>query len=337
MNAAIVGEPRAPAAASGDEGAAGAGVPGFKAAPFGLSEIRDAEIHLRGRRQSSYSSLAHGKKAALFRPEKERIREEDEPDAPAEDAAPIEKPILPRGKYTGEALHEVLETFDFALAARCDGPKTLLEADEGAVRAAIEKALKRHRVWNGDDGRSVEVARIIWNALRCEIPDPAAPGETFRLCDIPASDRMSESEYHFTFARDGTVFPDREHVDGTVIGYIDLVFRRRGRFYILDWKSNTLPSYDRESCNSSMEENKYTLQAALYSMAVGKALQGFAARGERAVVAGAIYVFLRGAKAGRTDGVWTIDREGTDRACKNGKGGDVIAGLLSREDGEGDE
>jgi exodeoxyribonuclease V beta subunit len=306
--------------------------PPLTAAPIGSAGIREAGLHLRGRRQTSYSALAHGEKATLYQPEKLRTREDDEQEAAVETEGAAEKPILPRGRHTGEALHQVLEELDFGLAAACRDPETLLDANGGAVREKIEKALKRNRLWGGDGGaRAGEAARILWNSLRTEIPDPAAPGTTFRLCDIPASDRMSEVEYHFTFARDGAVFPERAMADGTVLGYMDLAFRRDGRFYVLDWKSNTLPSYGGDNCNRAMEENRYTLQAALYSMALEKALSGFPSCGPGAKVAGAIFMFLRGTREGKQDGVWTTDREGIERALKTEAGQNAISVLLARE------
>ena len=51
---------------------------------------------------------------------------------------------------------------------------------------------------------------------------------------------------------------------GFMKGYIDMVFRHQGRFYLLDWKSNYLgPAFDhynQPSLHKAMEANYYTLQ-----------------------------------------------------------------------------
>ncbi|KMQ51485.1 Exodeoxyribonuclease V beta chain [Chitinispirillum alkaliphilum] len=84
---------------------------------------------------------------------------------------------------------------------------------------------------------------------------------------------------------------------------MDLVFRipqinaeHPWRYYVLDWKSDVLKNYDRDSLETCMEQRHYNLQARIYSHALDKYLKGIV--GEAYIpqqnLGGAVYLFLRG-------------------------------------------
>ena len=53
-----------------------------------------------------------------------------------------------------------------------------------------------------------------------------------------------------------------------VRGFIDLIFRKDGTYYVADWKSNLLETgYDQASLEKSMADADYHLQYKLYSIA----------------------------------------------------------------------
>lgn len=91
-------------------------------------------------------------------------------------------------------------------------------------------------------------------------------------------------------------FPE---VRGMLKGYIDLVIRHRGKFYLVDWKSNLLPGYDSENILSAMKRGHYGLQYLLYCVALRRQLSeripGF--NWDRDF-GGVRYVFLRGGMFG---------------------------------------
>ena len=82
-------------------------------------------------------------------------------------------------------------------------------------------------------------------------------------------------------------------------GYIDLVFFHRGRYYLVDWKSNFLgsdrKSYGPEALSRVMKEARYDLQYTLYCLALDLYLRKKDA-GYRYETGfgGAFYLFLRG-------------------------------------------
>jgi exodeoxyribonuclease V beta subunit len=57
-------------------------------------------------------------------------------------------------------------------------------------------------------------------------------------------------------------------------GFIDLVFRWEGRFYLGNWKSNHLgdepPDYGPEALSAAMEEHFYVLQYHLCAVALDR-------------------------------------------------------------------
>ena len=56
-------------------------------------------------------------------------------------------------------------------------------------------------------------------------------------------------------------------------GKIDLTYAADGRWYVLDYKSNRLPAYDRAALDAAMAHSEYDLQALLYTLALHRWLR----------------------------------------------------------------
>lgn len=82
---------------------------------------------------------------------------------------------------------------------------------------------------------------------------------------------------------------------GFLQGYMDLIFVYRDRWYIIDYKTNALPSYRKEMLETAMLEHHYLLQARLYALALHRhlrvALPGY---DPSLHLGGCAYLFLRG-------------------------------------------
>ena len=86
---------------------------------------------------------------------------------------------------------------------------------------------------------------------------------------------------------------------GMMKGFIDLVFEWRGRYYLIDWKSNYLGSavkdYGPEALGRLMESSYYVLQYHLYAVALHRYLENrLPGYSYERHFGGAFYVFLRG-------------------------------------------
>jgi hypothetical protein len=124
--------------------------------------------------------------------------------------------------------------------------------------------------------------------VRKILQTPLAPGLT--LEQIAPAERLNEVEFYFPIARLeaqalSAIFGElpaslgRIHFEpqrGFIKGFIDLVVNHRGRFYIVDWKSNWLgtdaAAYTSEAMRAEMTRHHYVLQYHLYALALHRFL-----------------------------------------------------------------
>ena len=101
---------------------------------------------------------------------------------------------------------------------------------------------------------------------------------------------------------------DDQRFNGMVKGFIDLVFEHDGRFYVLDYKSNTLgeddSAYTRQAMGEVILEKRYDLQYVLYLLALHRLLKARLPDYDYdRHIGGAVYLFLRGVQ-GPSSGVF---------------------------------
>jgi len=146
--------------------------------------------------------------------------------------------------------------------------------------------------------------------------------ETLTLSRIGRRDRLNELEFYFplksispkklknVFRRYGGMkipgdFPERierlhfSPVRGFLKGFVDMVFQFEGRFYLVDWKSNSLGSriedYGQEALAEIMKESFYILQYHIYATALNQYLHvRLPAYNYETHFGGIYYIFLRG-------------------------------------------
>ncbi|MBB2806533.1 exodeoxyribonuclease V subunit beta [Xanthomonas arboricola] len=185
------------------------------------------------------------------------------------------------GNRFGVVMHDVFERCDFA-AWQAWRPG--LPAPEGQA-AAILEALQRggyvEKDW--DDGLAMLTA-LIGHTLTVALPE----GTT--LAAVPAPQRRNEMEFHFAMrptrvdallallhrfgvVSDRQAFGARQRLEGLMTGLIDLTYTVDGRWYVLDYKSNRLPSYDADALARAMAHSEYELQALIYTVALHRWLR----------------------------------------------------------------
>ncbi len=82
---------------------------------------------------------------------------------------------------------------------------------------------------------------------------------------------------------------------GFLRGFIDLVFESGGRWYVADYKSNRLPSYEKADVTEAVQRDHYVLQGLLYSAAVHRYLrQRLASYDPKEHWGGMLFLFVRG-------------------------------------------
>ena len=213
--------------------------------------------------------------------------------------------FFPLGAAAGECIHALFERIDFTmpagweaaiLSALADHPLTLTDHNTTDSEILLQRMLKR----------------LLMDVMNAALPDGILLGK------LPPSDCLVELGFVFpanqldanalnhwllhhgysvgrslTFAR----------LQGYLRGYIDLVFRHHGKFYILDWKSNhlgfTASDYMSAPIAHAMEEHGYHLQALIYSVALHRYLSNRLVDYDfNQSFGGVLYLFVRGVRLG---------------------------------------
>ena len=250
---------------------------------------------------TSFTGLTAG--TSREEPEHDRLLE---PAAVSETEAPVSDGVFlfEKGARAGEFFHDVLEHLDFQNPGQLNELVPAKLAAHGFAGTPHEKALKR------------KLAEL----LEVEL----APG--LQLRKIPTSERLAEVEFstclpllrpedlRALFSGHASPALDPEGlgalrfspVAGFLRGFIDLLFRHQGRYYIVDWKSNWLgnrpENYDPAQITAAMRSHHYALQAHLYVLAADRFL---AARlpdyDYETHFGGVFYLFLRGVDAAQPE------------------------------------
>ncbi len=242
-----------------------------------------------------------------------RAEDEVHPPVPA-----AEMPLLAGAEF-GHAIHSIFENCDFVEVGQAADPAALLS---GPVAEVIQRELTHQypaMMAAGADTATRQAAcescaAMVFHALRTPLPGLGMP-----LCQIPREQRIAEMEFHYLLNSPSPARPIVEGVrineQGFLTGVIDLVLRSGERYFILDWKSNWLrDGYGRLSLQRAMREHGYTLQRAIYTVALVKWLK--ATLGARFDYSrhfgGVLYLFVRGMGSGSGEGVW-FDPPGDER------------------------
>ncbi|ANJ87198.1 exodeoxyribonuclease V subunit beta [Pandoraea oxalativorans] len=217
-----------------------------------------------------------------------------------DDAWPPADDILrfPRGPAAGESLHRVFELADFQSRAQWSH--------------AVSRALRERPPGRGAEQNDTWRA-MMTNMLSDTLATPLRPG--MQLADVSLAERLTEME--FTYPADAVSldalrgllrqfgYPDLP-LDATVLrgylkGFIDLVFRHSGQWWILDWKSNYLgtapENYGGEGLREAMAEHGYHLQYLLYTLALHRYLRRRLPDYDYdRDMGGSLYLFVRGVR-----------------------------------------
>jgi len=210
---------------------------------------------------------------------------------------------LPAGARTGDCLHKILEQFDFtssdatATAALVKQQMEAFGLAEARHVMAVSEMLERLQQTPLDLNHSrftlAHVSRTQWLS-EMEFHFPTGQLDSDQLLKLIRNPNLSPE------AKRGVQTPDRTpQVEGFLKGFIDLIFEFDGRFYIVDWKSNSLghrvEDYGPAALQREIEERGYDLQYHLYIVALDKYLRArLAGYDYEKHFGGVRYIFLRG-------------------------------------------
>ena len=260
----------------------------FSAKPFQRKDVFDFPRMLSF---SSLSQLEELEEVVAEYDEADFDEEDTEVDIPEYDELVMNRFTFPRGASAGTFLHKVFEDIDFT------------EADN------LQHVIKQNLEYSGipEDWENVTSDWVQ------EILDHTLQEPDLKLSGLKSKDVLKEMEFHFPaknlqlqqlwklirgsdqpLNRSGV-----ERLSGFMKGYIDLIFRSNGRYYILDYKSNHLGNqpddYTSELLREKILSSRFDLQYNIYTLALHRYLKHLMPDYEYSKhFGGVFYLFLRG-------------------------------------------
>jgi exodeoxyribonuclease V beta subunit len=245
-----------------------------------------------GKRRVVVRSFSSMRRATELTPEfgDEPVHHADEP------AETLATPDVLRGPVFGDLIHDILERIDFESVGKAAAPTDLLAEDapmrpllEQTVRRTLPKQRTRTPPAQLEAACLLQAAQLVWHALHTPLAQVGGP-----LWRIAPQARLTELPFHYPEtlerSRDRAVLED-----AFVTGFIDLVFQARGRWFLVDWKTNLLPDYTPADLARCMDESGYHQQRELYVEAVSRWLRRRGQRGGAPeTIGGVYYLFVRG-------------------------------------------
>jgi len=229
------------------------------------------------------------------------------------EATELSAPAEVGGSRFGECAHAALEVIDFS------------SWPDAAGELAIESACRRF-------GFSASAMSYLRERVNVLCTAPLIDG--MRLGQLRAADRLAELEFFFPLAdaalhdflaivasngtsirSDGSFREQlpRERLAGFMRGFIDLIVRWQGHYYVLDYKTNwlgdSLSNYAPAALADAVRAAGYDLQYLLYCLAVHRHLRVRLGDGYDFArdFGGVCYVYLRGLDESGQHGVY-VDR-----------------------------
>ena len=189
---------------------------------------------------------------------------------------------LPGGPVIGRLLHSLLEEVPLE-TVRSSTRSDFCQAPE--VRSLVARVFERYGQAEVHFDRALE---LVYSALTT----PMSLGST-RLEHGLVSCPNLVREMAFLYPIDTSERQEAGIPPGFMKGFIDLVVEMDGRYFLIDWKSDLLPTYDEAQVAAHVAHN-YTLQADVYALALTKHLGIRDASAFDACFGGIAYCFIRG-------------------------------------------
>lgn len=201
---------------------------------------------------------------------------------------------FPKGRRAGIFFHDIFEHLDF----KCDSEKQAW---------LVKEKLEQH-------GFSNHWFDPVFQLLKNVLSAPLLPApHNLTLADIAMDQRINEMEFYYPLNRirpmelkgifensaDSLEELTFSPSEGFMKGYIDLIFKFKNRFYLLDWKSNFLGDgieyYHFNKLRKTMAQEFYFLQYHLYTLALYQYLRQHEADFQyNSDFGGVFYIFMRG-------------------------------------------
>lgn len=260
----------------------------FSAKNYRAKELNRSDVE-QFSRIVSFSSLTSSKKDEAPIKDYDQLEFKDEMDSSEiEELQSLSIFNFPKGSSTGNLLHNIFEHIDFQDSTN---HQQIIDTQFDASGLALK--------W-----KSILV-KWINNGLSHSI------NNEIKLGEIESSDVLKELEFHFpvkdinteiitSTIRETNIEEVSElSISGFMKGFIDLIFRHQGKYYILDYKSNHLgdviDDYDSDLLRKKITSSNFDVQYHIYTVALKlyleQRIKGFNFEKD---FGGVFYFFLRG-------------------------------------------
>jgi exodeoxyribonuclease V beta subunit len=214
---------------------------------------------------------------------------------------------FPAGARYGTLLHDLLEWL-----AQNDWPV----ANENApiwAKQAWGNLLERKARWlQLDDAPRAQLAPWLKAVVQTPLPLHERNAASLTLRDLSTEHMWPEMEFNLEVSHvsataldqliqahvfEGTPRPALQArvMQGMLTGSMDLVLQHDGRYWVVDYKSNKLPSYDSATLQDAVLHKRYDVQYVLYTLALHRLLKvRLPGYDYDQHMGGAVYLFLRG-------------------------------------------
>jgi exodeoxyribonuclease V beta subunit len=217
---------------------------------------------------------------------------------------------FPAGARYGTLLHDLLEWL-----SQNNWPVANTQAPEWA-KQAWGNLLERKASWlQLDDAPRAQLEPWLQAVVQTPLPLHALNAAPLTLCDLSTEHMWPEMEFNLevshvsataldqliqSYIFEGTPRPALQArvMQGMLTGSMDLVLHHDGRYWVVDYKSNKLPSYNPNTLQDAVLHKRYEVQYVLYTLALHRLLKVRLPGYDYAQhMGGAVYMFLRGIHA----------------------------------------
>jgi exodeoxyribonuclease V beta subunit len=184
----------------------------------------------------------------------------------ATDSSPT---LLPAGAHTGNVIHHLLENVPF-----------IDLANKRNISELRDNACQRYGLKLGNPEF---IDTLLYNTVTTPL---SIQDQTFSLMTIPDSRCLKEMPFYLSLPAFNTkkingvltekaTFQPLSHkqMSGFLTGFIDLICEYNQRFYVMDYKTNSLPDYQPTKLLQAMREHNYGLQSWIYCVVLHRYLK----------------------------------------------------------------
>jgi exodeoxyribonuclease V beta subunit len=217
---------------------------------------------------------------------------------------------FPAGARYGTLLHDLLDWL-----SQNEWPVAEGQAPVWAQQAWADLLTRKASWLQLDDAQCAQLTPWLQAVVQTPLPLDELNAKPLTLGQLTREHMWPEMEFNLEVSHvpatvldrhiqahvfDGTPRPALQArvLQGMLTGSLDLVLQHDGRYWVVDYKSNKLPSYEPATLQDAVLHKRYDVQYVLYTLALHRLLKVRLPNYDyKQHMGGAVYVFLRGINA----------------------------------------